>query len=377
MKKIAILGSTGSIGQNTLRVARHLNEEIEVVALAAGSNVEVIEAQVKEFQPRIVALFNEDKAVELQRRLPQVDVLSGDEGLRAVATAPEAEMVVSAIAGTRGFAPTLTAIEAGKDIGLANKETLVSGGALVMKAAQRSGAAIIPIDSEHSAIFQCLQGENRQTIRRLILTASGGPFREFSDQELAQVTVDHALAHPTWSMGPKVTIDSSTLMNKGLEVIEAHWLFDLPIDQIEVVVHPQSVIHSMVEYNDGSLIAQMGEPTMITPIQYAITYPTRLPGFLKPFDFTQSRTLNFYPPNRDRFRCLSLAYHAIKTGGSLPCYMNAANETLVHRFLKKQISWHAIPTQLETLMQQHNNVPLTSPDLIPEIEAEAHADAMQ
>jgi 1-deoxy-D-xylulose-5-phosphate reductoisomerase len=283
--------------------------------------------------------------------------------------------VISAIAGTLGLQPTVAAIQAQKQIGLANKEALVSGGDFMMKQAKQRGVSIIPIDSEHSAIFQCLNGEKSQNIRRVILTSSGGPFRSWSEEQLEQVTVEQALQHPTWKMGPKVTIDSSTLMNKGLELIEAKWLFDLTLEQIEVVIHPQSIIHSLVEFVDGSMMAQMSEPSMIIPIQYAMTYPERCCGMLKPFDFLKNGILQFFIPDQRKFRCLALAFEAIRQGGSLPCYMNAANEVLVQRFLKKEISWKEIGIKLEELMSQHEVVPVDSLDTILAIDALAREEA--
>lgn len=375
MKRISILGSTGSIGTNTLKVAEHLRDSVEVVALAAGSNIDLLEEQARKFNPSLIAVYDSDKAKELQHRLPNATIIPGMEGLKAVASHPDADLVVSAITGTLGLVPTITAIEAKKTVGLANKEALVSGGELVISLAKQNNVQIIPIDSEHSAIFQCLNGEDPSTIRRIILTSSGGPFRNFTTAELSSISPDQALNHPTWSMGPKVTIDSSTLMNKGLEVIEAYWLFDVKLDQIEVVVHPQSIVHSMVEYQDLSIIAQMGDPSMITPIQYAITYPERKPGLLQPFDITQPRTLEFFPPDQDKFRCLSLAYEAIRQGGTLPCYMNAANEILVYRFLQKEIGWKEIATSLEDLMQKHQSQDPSSLEVILETDKQARSEA--
>jgi 1-deoxy-D-xylulose-5-phosphate reductoisomerase len=360
MKKIAILGSTGSIGRSTLSVSRHLKERIQVVALAARNNIELLEIQANEFNPKLIAVFEEQSALQLQKRLPHIPVLAGLEGLKAVAAFQDASLVVAAISGTMGLVPVLSAIEAGKTIGLANKEALVSGGALVMEKAKKHNAQIIPIDSEHSALFQCLKGEPKAAVRRLILTASGGPFRTYSTEQLEQVTVEQALRHPTWVMGDKVTIDCSTLMNKGLEVIEAHWLFDMPIEKISVLIHPQSIIHSLVEFIDNSLLAQLGESSMIIPIQYALTYPERVAGNLKPFDFTQYSTLQFSLPETDRFRCLRLAFDAVKAGGTLSCFMNAANEVLVEAFLAKRLSWNRIATMLESLMQKHINSPIAS-----------------
>lgn len=360
MKRIAILGSTGSIGESTLAVARHLKEQLQIVALAAKSNIDILERQAREFNPDLIAVYDTEKACELQKRLPNMQILGGMEGLEAVASHHNAELVISSMTGTYGLIPTLAAIKAGKQIGLANKEALISGGALVISAAKENGVDLIPIDSEHSAIFQCLKDENRAAVNRILLTASGGPFRNFSKEQIETVTVDQALAHPNWKMGPKVTIDSSTLMNKGLEVIEAHWLFGVPLEKIEVIIHPQSLVHSMVEFVDNSILAQIGEHSMIVPIQYALTYPERLPGCLKPFDFIKNGTLQFYAPDFDRFRCLRLAYHAAEEGGTLPCYMNAANEVLVQRFLNKQISWQEISWKLEDLMVSHKKEPVHS-----------------
>jgi len=360
MKRLAILGSTGSIGVNTLNVARHLKDEVCIEALAAKSNIDLLEQQVKEFKPKIIAVFDSEKALELQRRLPKSTILTGMDGLNAVASYPSANLVISAMTGTLGLIPTMKALESRKNVGLANKEALVSGGSLVMSLAESNGCKIIPIDSEHSALFQCLKGEEPKTVHRLILTASGGPFRNYTAEQLSQITVDCALRHPTWSMGPKVTIDSSTLMNKGLEVIEAYWLFGIPIEKIEVVVHPQSLIHSIVEFVDGSMLAQMSEPSMIVPIQYAITYPERRKGIHPYYDFLKNPLIQFFPPDVNKFPCLQLAYDAIRTGGSLPCYMNAANEVLVNRFIARQFSWQEIPIRLEKLMTRHQTKKISS-----------------
>lgn len=375
MKQITILGSTGSIGRNALNVARHLNSRLKVVALAARDNIDLLEQQIHEFQPKMVAVFNPEKAQELQKRLPQQVVLAGMEGLKIVAAYEEAEMVISAIAGTVGLQPTIEAILAGKDIGLANKEVLVSGGALVMQLVKKHHIRLIPIDSEHSAIFQCLKEEKQTTVNRLILTSSGGPFRNWTHDQLKQVTIAQALNHPTWTMGPKVTIDSSTLMNKGLEVIEAYWLFNIEIDKIEVIIHPQSIVHSLVEFTDYSMLAQMGEPSMLGPIQYAMTYPDRCPGILKSFDFVKNAKLEFFLPDFTKFRCLALAYEAIRRGDSLPCYMNAANEVLVQRFLEGKISWNDISMQLEHLMNQHQVQPVDTLDNVLAIDSLAREEA--
>lgn len=378
MKKIIVLGSTGSIGVNTLKVASHLGEKkIKVVALAAKSNIDLLEQQANACHPEVIAVFDEEKARELQKRLPHIPVVSGMEGIVSLVRETEADLVVSAMVGTWGLLPTVRAIESGKDIALANKEALVSGGALVMALAKKHGVKILPVDSEHSAIFQCLNGEQSKAVARLILTSSGGPFREFTDAQLATVDVDHALKHPTWTMGPKVTVDSSTLMNKGLEVIEAHWLFDLPLNKIDVVIHPQSIIHSMVEFVDGSMMAQMSRPTMIVPIQYALTYPERMPGLIEPFDFIKHSKLEFFLPQQERFRCLRLAYDAAAAGGSMSCYLNAANEVLVQRFLDKEISWLEISRKLDSLLQRHNKIDLLSLDAIGAVDAQAREDALR
>ena len=377
MKQIAILGSTGSIGCNALNVVRHLKSRLKVVAIAARDNIDLLEQQAREFQPAIIGVFNPKKAQELQKRLPNQTVLAGMEGLKAVAAYNEADMVISAIAGTLGLQPTIEAILAGKDIGLANKEVLVSGGALVMRLVKEHGVQLIPIDSEHSAIFQCLNGEKKSAVSRIVLTSSGGPFRTWTPEQLEGATVEQALEHPNFRMGPKVTIDSSTLMNKGLEVIEAYWLFEVGIDKIEIVIHPQQIIHSLVEFNDYSMLAQMGVPNMVVPIQYAMTYPNRYPGMLEPFDFVKHAKLEFSIPDLTKFRCLALAYEAVRQGGSLPCYMNAANEVLVQRFLAREICWSEIAIQLEDLMSQHQVQIVDTLDSILAIDAQARKEAAE
>lgn len=377
MKKISILGSTGSIGKNTLEVVRHLKGEFQVVALAAHSSVDLMEEQVREFSPSLVALFDDKRAFELQKRLPHCKVVAGMEGLREVASHEDAELVVSALAGSVGLSPTLAAIEAGKTVALANKEVLVAAGELVMKRAKEKKVSIIPIDSEHSAIFQCLHGQNKEEIRRIILTSSGGPFRKYSREELSQATLEEALKHPNWSMGPKVTIDSSTLMNKGLEVIEARWLFDLCLEKIDVVIHPQSIIHSMVEMDDGSILAQLSEPSMIFPIQYALTFPSRMKSLFPPFDFLKNRVLEFDVPDREKFVCLELAFHALKMGKSAACFLNAANEVLVYRFMNREIGWMEIGRRLEALLSRHAPIPLTTIDQVVEMDQQARLEAIQ
>ena len=376
MKRLAILGSTGSIGRNCLAVAKHLGRErVQVAALAAGSNVDLLEQQVREFQPSLVAVYDLAQAKELRRRIPQISVLEGIEGLKAVAVHENANLVISAISGAIGLVPTLAAIKERKNIGFANKEVLVAGGELVMSLVRKHGIDLIPIDSELTAIFQCLKGERAKHVQRLLITASGGPFRNFTESQLQQVTLDHALNHPNYRMGPKVTIDSSTLMNKGLEMIEAHWLFEVPLEKIEVIVHPQQIIHSMVEFIDNSMLAQMCEPDMLVPIQYAITYPERSRGSLVPFDFMKNGSLTFALPDMDKFRCLKLAYEAIRTGGSMPCFMNAANEVLVHRFLSRGIPWTEIASRLESLMDRHSVIPIKSLEDLLEIDRKARQEA--
>lgn len=377
MKYIAILGSTGSIGCNTLNVIRHLHSQFQVVALAAKENIDLLEQQAHEFHPALIAVYDLQKAQELQKRLPHIPIIPGMEGLRAVATIAQATMVISAMSGTIGLQPTIEAIQSGKNIGLANKEILVSGGSLIMQLVEKHRIEFIPIDSEHSAIFQCLRGEKHQHVRRIILTTSGGPFRTWTPEECEHATLEQALKHPTWKMGAKVTIDSSTLMNKGLEVIEAFWLFNQDIDKIEVVVHPQSVIHGLVEFQDGSLLAQLGDPNMIVPIQYALTYPERSLSMLQYFDFTQHPVLEFFKPNLKQFRCLALAYEATRQGGSFPCYLNAANETFVESFLAGQIRWSEIAHHLENLMHRHIRQPVDTLESILEIDKIARLEASQ
>lgn len=376
-RKISVLGSTGSIGKNALKIASNNKEKIEIVALAVKENIELLEQQVLEHSPRLVAVYDKAKAVELQKRIPHVRVVGGLEGLCEVATYHEAETVVAAIVGAVGLVPTAEAIKAGKTIALANKEVLVAGGAYIMPLAKKHGVALIPVDSEHSAVFQCLHREDPASVRRIILTSSGGPFREWGLDQLKQAKVEDALKHPNFAMGAKVTIDSSTLMNKGLEVIEAYWLFGVKLEQIEVLVHPQQKIHSMVEFVDGSIMAQLCEPDMIIPIQYAMTYPERCQGLLPPYDFVKNSRMDFYAPDASKFRCLNLAYEALESGGTLPCYMNAANEILVNRFLKKEISWFGISEKLESLMGNYNNTHDTSLESILAVDQLAREEALR
>ncbi len=373
MKKIAILGSTGSIGTQTLEVVRE-NGDIEVISLAAGSNTELLEQQVREFHPQVVCVYEEEKAREFRERLKDVAVriVTGMDGLIETACVPEAEIVVTAVVGMIGIRPTIAAIEAGKDIALANKETLVTAGHLIIPLAREKGIRILPVDSEHSAIFQSLQGNAGNRIQKILLTASGGPFRGKREEDLLNVKVEDALKHPNWSMGRKITIDSSTMVNKGLEVIEAKWLFDAKIDDIQVVVQPQSVIHSMVEYEDGSVIAQLGTPDMKLPIQYALYYPQRryLPG--DRLDFWSLTHLDFEKPDMDTFYGLSLAYEAGRTGGSLPTVFNAANELAVAMFLNREITYLEIVEIIEDCMRAHHNIKSPSLEQILTAEQETY-----
>ncbi|EOD00613.1 1-deoxy-D-xylulose 5-phosphate reductoisomerase [Caldisalinibacter kiritimatiensis] len=355
MKYISILGSTGSIGRQALDVIRN-NQNYKVVGLSANNNIELLEEQAQEFKPNIIAVYNEEKAKILKHRLDgsDIEVVSGLEGLNRVATESSANIVLTSVVGMIGLIPTLKAIEHGKSIALANKETLVTAGKLVMNAAKDKGISIIPVDSEHSAIFQCLNTENEKEISKIILTASGGPFRGMNYDEIKDVTVKDALKHPNWSMGKKITIDSATMMNKGLEVIEAKWLFNIDIEKIDVVVHPQSIVHSMVEYVDGSIIAQLGITDMRIPIQYALTYPRRTSNNLEKLNLSRIGTLTFEKPNYKTFPCLALAYEAIKIGGTMPAVLNAANEVAVDMFLKEKIKFYDIPRIIEHTMEKHS-----------------------
>ncbi len=354
MKKIAILGSTGSIGTQTLEVVENQGD-MEVTALAAGNNIRLLEEQIRKFMPKLVCVWNEEKAKELAVSVGDlpVRVVSGMEGLIEVATEPSADIVVTAVVGMIGIRPTIAAMEAGKDIALANKETLVTAGHIIMPLAKKCGVNILPVDSEHSAIFQCLNGENKKTIHKVLLTASGGPFRGKTREELKSVQVEDALKHPNWSMGRKITIDSSTMVNKGLEVMEAKWLFDVSMDQVEVVVQPKSIIHSMVEFEDGAVMAQLGTPDMKLPIQYALYYPERrfLPG--ERLDFWSLKEIVFEKPDMVNFPGLSLAYQAGRRGGTLPTVFNAANERAVEKFLNREISYLSITDMIEGAMNGH------------------------
>ena len=353
MKSIGILGSTGSIGTQTLEIARNYHDEIQVAALAAGTNVTLLEQQIREFKPRMAALWSEDSARDLRDRIRDLDVkvVSGMDGLLEIAALEGMDALVTAIVGMIGVRPTLTAIEHGKDILLANKETLVTAGHILMPLAKEKGVKILPVDSEHSAIFQSMNGEKRSRVKKILLTASGGPFRGKTRSELAGMTVEDALKHPNWSMGRKITVDSSTLVNKGLEVMEAKWLFDVDLDRIQVVVHPQSIIHSAVEYEDGAVIAQLGVPDMKLPIQYALFYPDRYPMQQKELDLFEVGTLTFEKPDTDTFRGLALAYLAMEKGGNIPTVYNAANEKAVSLFLDRKISYPEITELIEACME--------------------------
>ncbi len=355
MKNLAILGSTGSIGRSALAVVEAHPSRLRVVGLAARDNAALLAEQIRRYRPQIVAMATAE-AVERLRLLSGDSleaITTGPEGLVAVATHPAVDIVICASAGTAALEAVLAAIEAGKTIALANKEVLVMAGALVMEAARRRDVTVLPVDSEHNAIHQCLHGRPRHEVRRLILTASGGPFREFSREALEHVGPDAALRHPTWQMGRKITIDSATLMNKGLEVIEAYWLFDVPPDAIEVLIHPQSIVHSLVELNDGSMIAQLGVTDMRLPIQYACSYPERWDARLPSLDLTRAGRLDFHAPAHDRFPCLGLAYRALREGGTLPVVLNAANEVAVESFLEGKLGFTAIPQVIEKTMNAH------------------------
>lgn len=374
-KRIAVLGSTGSIGTSTLKIARHLSEDLEIVALAAKSNIGLLEKQAREFNPKLIAVYEAQAARDLQKRLPHIPVLAGMDGLKAAASFAEADYAMLAMTGSVGLVPAIAAIQAKKQIGLANKETLVCAGELISSMARKYGVELIPVDSEHCALFQCLKGEKSQSVRRLILTASGGPFRNKTQAELEHVTVKEAMAHPNYRMGPKVTVDSSTLFNKGLEMIEARWLYGIDPGRIEAVIHPQQQIHSCVEFIDGSILAQMSEPDMLIPIQYALTYPERKPGMLPPYDFLKNGTLHFFPPDKEKFPCLRLAIESLKAGKSCTCFLNAANEVLVERFLKGKISWIEIGRKLEKLISSHKPQNLLTLEAILEVDGLAREKA--
>jgi 1-deoxy-D-xylulose-5-phosphate reductoisomerase len=374
MKSLTLLGSTGSIGRNTLNIAARFPEEFAIKALTAKSNLDLLAEQIRKFEPDVAVVYDGASANELKAGLPRdlsVEILHGRDGYCQAACLPGVDMVVGAMVGAAGLEPTLAAIEAGKDIALANKETLVMAGSLVMQKIVENGVQLLPVDSEHSAIFQCLQGQRRQDLNKIILTASGGPFLDTPAEDLAAIAPDQALKHPNWEMGAKITIDSATLMNKGLEVIEAKWLFDLAPGQIEVLVHPQSIIHSMAAYRDGSILAQMGIPDMQQAIAYALSYPRRL-GLQQPMpDFAALGRLTFRRPDMTRFPCLKLAFDACRKGGTLPAVMNAANEVAVQAFLDRQLAFTDIPRVVETAMKTHQVC--CDPDVTAVLNADAWA----
>lgn len=373
MKHLSILGSTGSIGTQTLDVVRN-NDDIKVVGISAGSNIELLEKQAREFQPEIVCVYDEEKAKELKTKISDLDikVVSGMDGLIEVATVKSADIVLTAVVGMIGIRPTLEAIYAHKDIALANKETLVTAGHIIMREAKEYNVKILPVDSEHSAVFQSLQGNKHSQVSKIILTASGGPFRNSTMEELKNVTVEQALKHPNWSMGRKITIDSSTMVNKGLEVMEAKWLFDVDYDQIDVVIQPQSLIHSMVEYVDGGIMAQLGTPDMKLPIQYALYYPDR--RFLggERVDFAKIGSITFMKPDLEKFKGFKLAYDAGRTGGTMPTIYNAANELAVSKFLNREIQYLEIADFIEQAMESHKVIENPTLEQILEAEKEAH-----
>jgi 1-deoxy-D-xylulose-5-phosphate reductoisomerase len=376
-KKLIILGSTGSIGQNALKVVRHLSGTLEVTGIAAGSNVALLAAQAHEFGCSKVAVADASLYSKLKNKVPaHTAVYAGSKGIEdLIRESDDTDMVLCAIVGSASLMPVITAIETGKDIALASKEALVMAGSAVMNAAEKNNIRILPVDSEHSAIFQCLENKRHSDINRIILTASGGAFRTWTKKEMEKATLSDALAHPTWNMGAKVTIDSATLMNKALEIIEAKWLFDMPGEKIDVLIHHQSVIHSMVEFIDGTILAQMGTPDMRFPIQYALTYPEKYPGSLKPLDFTKFSTLSFAVPDKEKYPSISFAYEALKTGGTLPAVMNAANEIAVNRFQKGEISFTSIWKIIEKTMSLHKSLDRPPLDAILNADKEARQTA--
>ena len=371
MKKISILGSTGSIGTQTLDVVRN-NPDLKITALAAGRNTDILEEQIREFRPRVAAVWKEEDAADLRVRLKDTDVriLSGMDGLIEVSAEPEADITVTAIVGMIGIRPTIEAIRAGKNIALANKETLVTAGHLIMPLAEEHGVKILPVDSEHSAIFQSLNGEKRERIEKILLTCSGGPFRGYTTEMLEKVTPEDALKHPNWEMGKKITIDSATLINKGMEIMEARWLFGVDPDRIQVVIHPQSILHSAIQFVDGAVIGQLGVPDMRLPIQYALYWPDRKPMQTERLDLFSLGSLTFEQPDTETFRSLSLAYRALRAGGTMPAVFNAANECAVEKFLSGEIGFTDIWKCIETCMDSHKVLPDPSVEEIFEAERE-------
>ncbi|MCR5033105.1 MAG: 1-deoxy-D-xylulose-5-phosphate reductoisomerase [Lachnospiraceae bacterium] len=373
MKKIGVLGSTGSIGRQTLEIVRNYKEDLEIVALAAGRSIDLLEEQIREFHPKVAVIWSEEDGRDLRQRVKDTDtrILTGMEGLLEMSTLPEMEMLVTAIVGMIGIRPTIAAIEAGKDIALANKETLVTAGHIIMPLIREKKVRLLPVDSEHSAIFQSLNGERHDTIEKILLTASGGPFRGKKKEDLKGMKAEDALKHPNWSMGRKITIDSATLCNKALEVMEVKWLFDVPLEQIQVLIHPQSIIHSAVQYHDGAVIAQLGVPDMKLPIQYALFYPDRRPMDGKRVDFFALQQLTFEQPDPETFLGFKLGLQAAKAGGSMPTVFNAANEEAVALFLDHKIEFLEIPERIARAMEQHTVIPDPTVDQILEAEKEA------
>ncbi|HEY5036831.1 MAG TPA: 1-deoxy-D-xylulose-5-phosphate reductoisomerase [Chthoniobacterales bacterium] len=364
-KRVVVLGATGSIGESALKVARDIPERMEIVGLAAKSNAKKLAAQANLVRPEALCLVDETKLGELCAQLEyKPKIFTGEDGLEEIACLTNAEMVLVAVVGTGGLRPALAAIEAGKDLAVASKEILVMAGEAVMSAAAKKNARVLPVDSEHNAIFQCLEGRPNESVRRVILTASGGPFRELPNEKFAAITPEEALKHPTWNMGPKVTIDSATLFNKGLEMIEAHWLFGVEMARVDVVIHPQSIVHSMVEFVDGSVLAQLSHSDMCFPIQYAVTWPDRVANSLPPLDFAQLRKLDFAAPRLDDFPALNLARRAGETGGTLPAVMNAANEVAVSAFLDRRIGFPRIWQLVEEVMNRHTSIAQPTLDAI-------------
>ena len=358
MKRLTLIGSTGSIGQNTLRVVEHLSHRFQIFALAANSAARQLAEQAAQFHPAVVAIGDAGRVDEFQQRCRELqvsipEIVTGESGLRKITSAPDVDIVVSAAVGAAGIQPTYTAVASGKTVALANKEAMVIAGELLRKTAASTGARIIPVDSEHSALDQCLRSGQRAEVRRLILTASGGPFRDTPHDRFSSITPEEALKHPTWKMGKRITVDSATLMNKGLEVIEARWLFDIPAEKIDIMVHPQSVMHSMVEFVDGSVVGQLGTADMRQPIQYALTYPERLSSPVPPLDWNLASRLDFMQPDRRKFPCISLAYRAIEAGGTAPAVLNAADEIAVEAFLNRKISFSDIPKLIAGTLEAH------------------------
>jgi 1-deoxy-D-xylulose-5-phosphate reductoisomerase len=374
IKKIAILGSTGSIGKSTLQVIDNI-KNFQVHSLAANSNIGLLEQQILKYRPSKVVVFDSKAAVDLQKKIPNFNILTGLDGLKEIATDNDVDFVMLAMTGIKALIPAIEAIKSKKQIAIANKELLVAAGQLISKLALENNVLLRPVDSEHSALFQCLNGEKKSKISRLILTASGGPFRTYSTDQLKSITIEQALLHPNWKMGPKITVDSSTLMNKGLEVIEAHWLFNVPVDKIDVVIHPQSIVHSMVEYLDGSILSQMSPPSMLLPIQYALSYPDRYEHHFEKLNFNKNLNLEFFPVDFKKFPCLELAFFALNKKQSYPCYLNAANETLVKKFLDKEIAWTDIFIKLKKLITSHKPYDMVTLDAVLNVDQLAREDA--